>query len=391
MADNVQVMVVGAGVIGLSAGIKLLEAGFKNVTLVAEHFGNETTSAGAGAMWRPVYADDSQMFQHWADVTFKKFLDILGTVNSQEHKNSSLQKNTRYKETDYRRYHPTAGLSLVRGMEVFQNLNEPDPVWQDTVFGFTRLHVTHTESGIRLCDKIHGSTSEAPVHKTLLAHAFTSVLVNMPQYLAYLLHVYRKLGGRVQKLHCPLASLEELFSQCSKHVGLRTSRPDTDMIVVNCTGLGSRLLMGDTMLTPGRGQTVKVYAPDIKEFTVSINDDEGLAYIIPRGDGTVILGGTNDQIMSTDSYAADVSGILDRCLRLVPALKNSKILSTWAGLRPMRDTVRLEATRIGRNSLCIHNYGHGGSGVTVHWGCAEAVRDLAIKFIRDPDNQNSKL
>jgi D-amino-acid oxidase len=41
-------------------------------------------------------------------------------------------------------------------------------------------------------------------------------------------------------------------------------------------------------------------------------------------------------------------------------------------LRPGRPSVRLEAEWIG-DSLVVHNYGHGGAGVTLSWGCADAV------------------
>ena len=36
----------------------------------------------------------------------------------------------------------------------------------------------------------------------------------------------------------------------------------------------------------------------------------------------------------------------------------------WVGLRPFRPSVRLERERLGGRSV-VHNYGHGGSGITV--------------------------
>src|SRR5258705_9265545 len=47
-----------------------------------------------------------------------------------------------------------------------------------------------------------------------------------------------------------------------------------------------------------------------------------------------------------------------------------------AGRRPYRKvTFRLEATSQG-DKLLIHNYGHGGGGITMALGCALEVRDL---------------
>jgi glycine/D-amino acid oxidase-like deaminating enzyme len=56
-----------------------------------------------------------------------------------------------------------------------------------------------------------------------------------------------------------------------------------------------------------------------------------------------------------------------------------KACTCRAGLRPYRDeTYRLEPEFIA-DKVVIHNYGHGGAGITMSWGCAEAVKDLATK------------
>ncbi|MCY0909922.1 MAG: FAD-dependent oxidoreductase, partial [Sulfobacillus thermotolerans] len=71
-----------------------------------------------------------------------------------------------------------------------------------------------------------------------------------------------------------------------------------------------------------------------------------------------------------------------RCLEFMPVLANAKIdpiEPVRVGLRPFRQqNVRLEqemGTRI------IHNYGHGGAGVTFSWGCALEVVELAQKLV----------
>jgi D-amino-acid oxidase len=45
------------------------------------------------------------------------------------------------------------------------------------------------------------------------------------------------------------------------------------------------------------------------------------------------------------------------------------------GFRPTRSRIRVERVDLDGVPL-IHNYGHGGSGVTVSWGCAQEVRQL---------------
>lgn len=46
------------------------------------------------------------------------------------------------------------------------------------------------------------------------------------------------------------------------------------------------------------------------------------------------------------------------------------------GIRPVRKpTFRLETERIGQKAI-VHNYGHGGAGITMSWGCAVEVLRL---------------
>jgi len=46
------------------------------------------------------------------------------------------------------------------------------------------------------------------------------------------------------------------------------------------------------------------------------------------------------------------------------------------GVRPSRHTVRLERQTTARGNTIVHNYGHGGAGLTMSWGCAEHVLKL---------------
>ena len=48
-----RIVVIGAGVLGLSSAIRLLQAGYQHVTVIAKHKTPHTTSDGAGALWRP--------------------------------------------------------------------------------------------------------------------------------------------------------------------------------------------------------------------------------------------------------------------------------------------------------------------------------------------------
>ena len=96
-----------------------------------------------------------------------------------------------------------------------------------------------------------------------------------------------------------------------------------------------------------------------------------LAYAIPRSADT-ILGGTNDVSANTDPDPAQTDAILDLCARQLGTPARPRVREVKVGLRPFRrGGIRLEA-----EGRVIHNYGHGGSGFTVSWGCAEAVARL---------------
>ncbi|SFB39767.1 D-amino-acid oxidase [Amycolatopsis marina] len=74
----------------------------------------------------------------------------------------------------------------------------------------------------------------------------------------------------------------------------------------------------------------------------------------------------------TEPDQAVTESILRRCRALVPELADASVLRTKVGLRPARPEVRLD-----RVDDVIHCYGHGGAGVTLSWGCADEVADVA--------------
>ncbi|MFB6556399.1 FAD-dependent oxidoreductase, partial [Streptomyces sp. NPDC056405] len=191
-------------------------------------------------------------------------------------------------------------------------------------------------------------------------YRFTVPLVDMPTYLDYLLRRLDAAGGTVERRR--LASLAD-------------AGPAT--VIVNCTGLGAKDLLPDPDLRPIRGQHVVVTNPGLTEF---FSEDTGLSpdllCLYPHGD-TVVLGGTaidGDGGLAPDDTAA--ASILARCAEVEPRLAAARVLEHRIGARPTRATVRVEADRRDDHALVVHNYGHGGAGVTLSWGCAEEAHKL---------------
>jgi D-amino-acid oxidase len=87
----------------------------------------------------------------------------------------------------------------------------------------------------------------------------------------------------------------------------------------------------------------------------------------------VVLGGTASQDdWNLDPDPAGARGILARCAQIEPRLKDARVIERQVGLRPTRPVVRVERESLGSATL-IHNYGHGGSGVSLSWGCAREL------------------
>jgi D-amino-acid oxidase len=114
-------------------------------------------------------------------------------------------------------------------------------------------------------------------------------------------------------------------------------------------------------------------------LTVSVRDEHhpgGRAYVHPRTDDCILGGTLEEGEWDTADDEAAGAAILRRCRDLVPALDGVTVLEQIVGLRPGRPTVRLEEEDRATGRI-IHNYGHGGSGITLSWGCAREVADLA--------------
>ncbi|XP_072405122.1 D-aspartate oxidase-like [Chiloscyllium punctatum] len=154
-------------------------------------------------------------------------------------------------------------------------------------------------------------------------------------------------------------------------------------IIVNCSGIGARALTGDMNVYPVRGQIHKVHAPWLKHF-VRVGD--GTSYIYP-GISSVTLGGTrqkDDWRMSVDP--SDSEAIFKACCALEPSLQRARKLFEGVGLRPVRAVLRLEKEKLegeGSHMYLVHNYGHGGTGVTFHWGTAKEAAQLVQECVTE--------
>ncbi|KAJ1976703.1 hypothetical protein H4R35_002585 [Dimargaris xerosporica] len=215
---------------------------------------------------------------------------------------------------------------------------------------------------------------------------YKTVCINVPKYLHWLQSQFTSLGGQCHRVRRPVGHIYDVWSLV----------PETQL-VVNCTGLSARDLGGvlDNTVYPIRGQVAIVRAPQVKRH-VSWMAEGTVSYVIPRGDGTVVLGGTYLPYVEDPRVdPATTEAILRNCLAICPELVDSadndagnrlrtlqaQVIRECVGLRPMRmhkTRVELEhrVTPEGQKRTICHNYGHGGYGYQSSWGYADLVRSL---------------
>jgi D-amino-acid oxidase len=350
------VLVIGAGVSGLTSALCLRRSGF-NVTVVADRFAPRVTSVVAGALWE------------WPPAVCGHHRDLVSLRRSKLWCRTSFEIFTELAQQ------PETGV-FVRPVTYYFR----EPISNGGLHRAKMEELKEFVGGFR-----HDPTliRENGVNSDLgLRDAYTHLapMVDTDLYMRWLEGEVRKAGCRIVelKITAPLsAQVEQLSRQF-----------EVDAIV-NCAGLGAGELAGDSMY-PLRGALIRVRndgkaMPRITQaHCVSLDDSDterGFVFIVPRGENMLVLGG----LAEPDEWNLDIGlhnyepvrQMFARCVEFLPALKNAEIDAAEpvrVGLRPLRNqNVRLE---LEPGARVIHNYGHGGSGVTFSWGCALEAAEL---------------
>jgi D-amino-acid oxidase len=176
-------------------------------------------------------------------------------------------------------------------------------------------------------------------------------------------------------LHVPLVEMPGHLKALEPKRTVRrtvTSLDEVTGLVVNCSGLAARDLAGDPTVSAARGQVVHLTRlPGVP----CICDEDQMIYVLPRSDRTIVGGSYQPGNENEAVDPAETESLLARGRALVPQLTHAKVLEARAGLRP----VRAGGPRVERVDDVIHCYGHGGAGLTLSWGCARRVVELAAR------------
>ena len=308
---DLDVLVIGAGVSGLTTAVVLAESGLR-VEIWAAEPPQATTSVAAGALWGPYLVELVDRLIVWSGQT----LDVLRQLAG----------------------HPETGVRIVSGIEASRTPVEP-PGWSRQLEGF------------RMCVE-----AELP-DRFLVGWRFNAPLADMPTYLAYLEKRFVSAGGVIE----------------IRRIGTLGQATVAAPTVVNCAGIGAYDLVPDSALTPVRGQLVVVENPGITEFfSEESGTSEELLHFYPHGDTVVLGGSAHHGVWNREPDEAIAAAIVRRCAEIDPRLRHARVIEHRVGLRPACPQPRLDV-RVVDGTRLIHNYGHGGAGVTLSWGCAQDV------------------
>lgn len=304
---------VGAGVTGLTTAVLLAERG-NSVRILSRDHPSNTTSCAAGALWGPHLVEHA-FVERWGRQTLETLTTLAGKDGT--------------------------GVELMDGVEACRLPQEPSPylAWLPDV---------------RVC-----GPEELPPG-FLQGWRYRIPVVDMPVYLEYLFDRLQRAGGVFRLRDVP--ALEDLSDEAD--------------IVVNCTGHGAGRFVPDDELTGTRGEVVIVDNPGLREFFIETDGhDPDLTYFVPQGKHVVLGGTAYPGRVDTGEDLAAAREILRRCADVEPRLAGSTIREMRVGVRPFRRQVRLEHVNLGRCQV-VHNYGHGGGGVSLSWGCALETVEL---------------
>lgn len=318
---------------GWTSALRVLDAGFKDVTLVAATF-SPIPSKSSPAVYRPAWMGKTppELTVKWGKDTAKEFSRLA------RHGSDSGITSTTHVEFYKDEAGPEAAI--------------PDPALSKVMPGFrdaTQLEID------TFCPKAAGGW------------VYGTFMIEGVRFLSQLETRARDMGLRV--ILDTVEGGAQTVTWCRHAVSI-AERPNC-RIIVNASGLA-----GGPECYPIRGDLVLVRAPYVKIAIGEYNpkDPTRPTYIYPRRDhvvlGSYYLEGDGDR----EERPENTADVIERCAEFMPELRTAPLVGVVPCIRPGRkDGVRLDRIEVAGEYHVVNNYGHGGGGMSISWGCAGDV------------------
>lgn len=378
------VLVLGGGVSGLTTAWQLLDSGCK-VTVLAKQYPPavpKIVSEVAAALWgwpsstsgfRDVDTEaEVSGMKRWGWIAYEKFEELLQALGSEA---TGIRKRLSCFFFPRPIEDVDNGKALIKMNEIAQKL--PNSFRRDISIAKEQgINIDPEKGGFHVVD----------------AYEHMSLVIDTEQYLQWLIQLVTSKGAELLT-----GSVTGLLRD---REGELLSRHSAD-ILVNCTGYGAKELTNDLKLRPLRGFLIHVKntgekLPKIEAALSLVKTEESengsFVFITPRNDDVVVLGGYAQLDKPDTEFAYEHLRLLEemknKCVRFYPPLEKADIMPYYyrVGVRPFRGQPRVEREH---GTAIFHNYGHGGAGFSLSFGCARDVLLLVKEYFDGLRDQKS--
>ncbi|KAL4920682.1 FAD dependent oxidoreductase [Aspergillus aurantiobrunneus] len=379
------ILIIGGGVTGLTTAWVLLDKGYR-VTIISEEWASYSnnqrlTSQIAGALWE------------FPPAVCGHHTDTISLINSK-----------RWCMVNYRIWEAIArslSLSAAAGVQMkAAAFFTTRPISEDAAL-LQKIHeIRNSGVGVMHDANLLWKYDINPAYGIVDAFELLSPVIDTDVCMAWLTSLVQNKGANL----ITQTITGDLFTQES-----RLRKQYNADVLVNATGLGALTLADDKTCYPIRGSLIRIIndGTDFPKITTamtipaettgrsgnSTSPSNEIVFIVPRNDNILVLGGIAepqewDLDLSLDSPT--IQRMRARCESFLPVLKNARVDAEYPlaqGLRPFRGrNIRVEREQRmqgGKPSRIVHNYGHGGAGWTLSFGCAADVVKLVEGALLD--------
>ena len=298
-----KIVIIGAGVAGLSLGWRLLQAGADVTILERSQPGSGATAAAAGM----IAVTAELMDAHAVEIEFARYSNALWPAFAEEVEAASNRM------VGYAR----SGILMVAADEA----------------ALARLAKRASEPGLEMLDAAR-TRAQAPLITSPQVGALWSpkeALVDARALGTALTHAFQRAGGRLLS--------NEAVVRIDRHDGRAAiahtpfAQYEADVFVL-AAGAWSGLIEAILApITPIKGEMIALVPPNGEKLPLSVIWGNGI-YAVPRGERLLIGATVESAGFDTALTMAAREGLRAKAESLMPALKGWRLVDHWAGLRP---------------------------------------------------------